>query len=83
MFCSNQIPIPSIIVAKLVIEKPSRNPIWTISRGRGEAPVVTRMFVSRMGDKLYSFVFGFLEYVTPIVGRLPLAVLLQVPLLRR
>ena len=80
---SSWISVPSITIPKLVVKEPSRDPIRTVFRRGGEVPIVTGMWVVRLCDTCHRLVFGLLDYVAPVVGGLPLAILLEVALIGR
>jgi hypothetical protein len=70
------ISIPSVTVAKFVIEEPSSNPIWAVISGASKVPVVTCVLVTRLGNCFHSLILGLFDNVAPVVWRFPLAVLL-------
>ena len=76
-----RIAIPTVTVAELMVEKPARNPVWTILAGDGQAPVVTCPWIARQGNALHGLVLGPLQNIRPVIGWLPLAILLQMALL--
>ena len=77
------VPIPSITVSELVIKEPSRDPVWAVFGWSGEVPIPTGMRVAGFRNTCHCFVLGLLDNIAPVVRWLPLAVFLEVALIRR
>lgn len=72
-----RISISPVTITKLVVEKPSCNPIRAILGGGGKIPVITRMRVARLGNAFECFIFGLFSDVTPVVWWSPRTVILE------
>jgi hypothetical protein len=78
-----RISISAVTVTELVIEEPPCYPVRAVSSGSSEIPGPLSLRVPALGYACHSFIFRPLLDVTPIVGRLSLAILFEVVFLRR
>jgi hypothetical protein len=61
-----------------MVEEPFGNPIWTVRSWLSQIPVIASAFIPAFDDVQHGLVFGLFLDITPIIRRLPLAILLQV-----